>query len=275
MSSGYAPLSSWILNPTAPASTSASRWPSSIARAPACMPMLIGHASSPASDPLHRERRLLEARGDERRDAARERRREQLGVIVWTCESTAPGVAIEPVGHVALRVRADDEVDAVADRRAPGPADAGDPAVLDPDVRLDDADDGVDDERAGEHHVELRRPARAVPLRHPRAEVLRVAPDAARRRRPSGPPPRGSTGRCRRAGSGRRSSRRSGSGTPRRTAGSRAALVGRRRRRSGRVGPSSSRPAPSRSYAPAGRSSRNPRAASRSKSSRGLTRSNG
>ena len=32
----------------------------------------------PGEDPLHRERRLLEARGDERRDAARQRGREQL-----------------------------------------------------------------------------------------------------------------------------------------------------------------------------------------------------
>ena len=50
-----------------------------------------------------------------------------------------------------------DEVDAVADRRVARPPDAGDPPVLDPDVRLDDAEDGVDDERAGEHDVELRR----------------------------------------------------------------------------------------------------------------------
>ena len=42
---------------------------------------------------------------------------------------------------------------------------AGDPAVLDADVGLDDADDRVDDERAGEDDVELRRAGRLVPLR--------------------------------------------------------------------------------------------------------------
>ena len=72
---------------------------------------------------------------------------------------------------------ADDEVDPVADRGVPGPADAGDPAVLDADVGLDDADDRVDDERAGEDDVELRRSGRLVPLRDPAAEVLGVAPD--------------------------------------------------------------------------------------------------
>ena len=49
MSSGYAPLSSWILNPTAPAARSPSRCPSLVARAPACIPTLTGHDSSPAS----------------------------------------------------------------------------------------------------------------------------------------------------------------------------------------------------------------------------------
>ena len=51
------------------------------------------------------------------------------------------------------------EVDAVADRRVPGAPDPDDPAVLDADVRLHDADDRVDDERAGDDDVELRRAA--------------------------------------------------------------------------------------------------------------------
>ena len=42
----------------------------------------------------------------------------------------------------------------------PGPADAGDPAVLDADVGLDDPDDRVDDDDAGDHRVELRRRGR-------------------------------------------------------------------------------------------------------------------
>ena len=49
MSSGYAPLSSWILKPSAPTSTRASRCESSVARAPACIPMLSGQPSSAAS----------------------------------------------------------------------------------------------------------------------------------------------------------------------------------------------------------------------------------
>ena len=81
----------------------------------------------------------------------------------------------------------------------------GDPAVLDADVRLDDADHGIDDEGAGDDDVELRRRRRPAHWAIREPEVLRVAPDrlvAARRAVLLRP---GSTGRCRRAGPDRRS----------------------------------------------------------------------
>ena len=242
-------------------STSASRWPSSIARAPACMPTLSGQRLEPGEHPLHRERRLLEARRDQRRDAGRRARAAAArGRSCGRGVSTAPGRGDQPVRHVRLRVGADDEVDAVADRRAPGPADAGDPAVLDADVGLDDADDGVDDERAGEHDVELRR-ARS-PRSHwaiRRAEVLRVAPDrlvAAGGAVLADPDPQVRVAEAD-AVAGRR--RRTAPGTPRRRGGSSSRLPSsaavsprRPRPRSGPGARSSSRPAPSPRSAPAG-----------------------
>ena len=96
MSSGYAPLSSWILNPSAPASTSASRCESSAARAPACKPMLTGQPSSPAST------RSI-AHGGSSKPAVisvvtppARAGGSSSGPIVWTWLSTAPGVAISP-----------------------------------------------------------------------------------------------------------------------------------------------------------------------------------
>ena len=179
----------------------------------------------PRHDPLHRERRLLEPGGDERGDAGRERGRQQLRIDGVDVRVDDAGRRDGAVGRVGLGVRAHDEVDAVADRRAPGPADARDPAVLDADVGLHDADDGVDNDRAGEHDVELRRPRRAVPLGHARAEVLRVAPQRLVAARGPVLLPRGSTGPCRPAGRGRRSSGRSGCAAPRPTGGSRPVLL--------------------------------------------------
>ena len=224
-----------------------------MARAPACMPTLTGHASSPAST------RSI-ANGGSSKPAvisvvtpADERGRQQLRVDRVDVRVHGTRRRDQPVRHVRLGVGAHDEVDAVADRRAAGPPDAGDPAVLDADVGLDDADHGVDDERAREHDVELRRPGRTVPLRHAGAEVLRVAPDrlvAAGGAVLLRPGPRGP---CRRGGRGRRSWRRSGGGTPRRRGGSSSATPPavvrgsrrHRRPRSGPAGPSWSRPAPS------------------------------
>ena len=68
------------------------------------------------------------------------------------------------------------QVDAGGDVRVAGAPDPDDAAVLDPDVRLHDAEERVDDEHAGDQHVELAVGGGAVVLRHPRADVLRVAP---------------------------------------------------------------------------------------------------
>src|SRR6185369_9268295 len=53
---------------------------------------------------------------------------------------------------------------------------AGDSAVLDADVRLDDAEQGIDDHRADDDGVQLAR-TRHARLRHAEADVLRIAPD--------------------------------------------------------------------------------------------------
>ena len=96
MRSGYAPLSSWILKPVAPASTSPSRCPSAIARAPACIPTLTGQPSSPAST------RSIANGGSSNPAVIRvvtppdSAGGSSSGSIVWTWLSTAPGVAISP-----------------------------------------------------------------------------------------------------------------------------------------------------------------------------------
>ncbi len=92
--------------------------------------------------------------------------------------------------------------------RIAGPPDTDDPAVLDPDVRLDDADDRIDDERAGDDDVELRRAG--PPLGRARVGWSSRSPRSARRRAPGGPRRPGPRGRCRPGGRGRRSSGRSG-----------------------------------------------------------------
>ena len=131
-----------------------------------------------------------------------------------------------------------------------GPPDADDPAVLDPDVRLDDADERIDDERAGDDDVELRRAG--SPLGRARAGWSSRSPRSARRRAPGGPPRPGPRGRCRRAGRGRRSSGRSERAVP--PARARFTVPPRRRRRTGPGARSASRRVPSaRSSRPAGR----------------------
>ena len=134
-------------------------------------PGLEGH-----EPPEHLARRLLEAGRDERRRPGRERRgqerrRDQVDVRV----DDARG-GDQPVAHDRVGVRPDRQVDPVADVRVAGPPDPDDPAVLDPDVGLDDADRGIDDDGAGDDDVELGRPAGPVVLGHPAAQVLGVAP---------------------------------------------------------------------------------------------------
>ena len=106
-------------------------------RAPAWRPMLTGQPSRPGERPLHRPRRLLEAGRDERRDAARQRgRQERRADRVDVAVDRARG-RDQAVAHDRLGVRPDRQLDAVADRAVARPADADDPAVLDPDVGLD------------------------------------------------------------------------------------------------------------------------------------------
>ena len=138
-----------------------------------------------------------------------------------------------------------------------GPPDPDDPAVLDPDVRLD-ARRRRDRGRRAPAMTTSSSDGLGRPWADARADGLRVAPDRLVAGRLAILARRGPRGRCRRAGRGRRSSGRSGRGGP----SGRARLIGRRpRRRTGRAGPSASRPAPSARIAPAGRSRRKPRAA--------------
>ena len=201
----------------------------------------------------------------------------RFGLTVWTWLSTAPGVAMQAVPGDRRRVRPDDEVDAVADRRVAGAPDTRDPAVLDPDVRLDHADRRVDHDRADHDRVELRGTGRRPTGPCPAGCPWR-SPRSARRRAPGDPPRPRSRGPCHRAGCGRPAGARSAPGAPPGRGDSRlraSSAVRRRCRRSGRAGPSRVSPGLQRSDDPASRSSRYPRAARRSNSSRALTRSKG
>ena len=160
-----------------------------------------------------------------------------------------------------------------------------DPAVLDPDVRLHDADDGIDDEGADDDRVQLRR-AGAAWTAPSRSGSPSHNPRPARRPGPGGPRARGSERLV----------------SPRRTRSpvvgpNRASRSARERRvigrRSWRPGPGLeipplpgaaayrtsvtvfASPGAQRSELPAGRSSRKPAAAARSNSSRRFTRWNG
>ena len=75
------------------------------------------------------------------------------------------------------------------------PPDADDPPVLDADVRLDRADERVEDERAGDDDVELGRTRPA--LGRSAVGASSRSPRSVRRRAPGGPRRRGPTGRCR------------------------------------------------------------------------------
>ena len=146
------------------------------------------------------------------------------------------------------------------------PADPDDPAVLDPDVGLDDPDGRVDDDDAGDHDVELGWPGRGVGLAPSGGGRSWRSPTAARRPDAWRVAPRpAATGRCRRAGPGRRWWARSERGSRPRE---RRVTVRPRRIRSARRTGRARRPAVSpgaqRTESPAGRSRRNPVAAARS-----------
>jgi hypothetical protein len=116
---------------------------------------------------VHRERRLLEARGDEGGDADRERHGHEPGREEVHVAVDGAGGRDQPVGVHRPRVRADHELHAVGDVRAPGPTDADDPSVLDPDVRLQHPEDRVDQHDARDQHVELALGGGPVELGHP------------------------------------------------------------------------------------------------------------
>ena len=124
---------------------------------------------------LHRPRRLLEAGRDERGHATRQRGRQEGGADrVDVAVDRARG-RDQAVAHDRLGVGTDRQLDAVADRAVARPPDADDPPVLDADVRLDRADERVEDERAGDDDIELGRTRAA--LDRPGSQRLRVAPD--------------------------------------------------------------------------------------------------
>ena len=110
--------------------------------------------------PGHRRRRLLEAGRDQRGDATGQRGRQQLRRDEVDVAVDRPGRGDQAVAHDRLGVRADRQLDPVADRVVAGPPDADDAAVLDPDVGLDHAEHRVQDEGAGHDRVELGGPGR-------------------------------------------------------------------------------------------------------------------
>ena len=88
----------------------------------------------------------------------------------------AAGRRDQPVAGDRPRAGSDREVHAVGDVGVARPADAGDAAVLDPQVGLQHAEPRIHDHRARDHRVELALAGGAVLLGHARAQVLGVAP---------------------------------------------------------------------------------------------------
>ena len=157
----------------------------------------------------------------------------------------------------------------------PGAPDTDDPAVLDPDVGLDDADDRIEHEHAGDDDVQLRR-ARAGPCAIRCADRLGVAPDRLVAGRLAVLGDLHPQVRVARGARGRRWWRRSGRGA---RPGRAARVTGRRlvaARGTGRAGRCCVSPGSQR-IVRAGRAGRggSPRPPSRSKTSRGFTRWNG
>ena len=149
-----------------------------------------------------------------------------------------------------------------------GPPDADDAAVLDADVGLDDPDEGIDDERPGDDDVELRRARPALGRAGP--DGLGVAPDrlvvVCLAVLLDADPEVGVTEADAVAGRGAVAGEPFLRGEP----AHRPASPSYRISRTVRVSPGAQR-----SVEPAGRSRWKPVAASRSKTSRRFTRSNG
>ena len=137
---------------------------------------MSGQPSNASEPSEHLPGWLLEPSRDQRGRAGRQRgreqrRRDQVDVAV---DDTWRGD--QPIAHDRVGMRPDRQVDPVADVGVARPADPDDPAVLDPDVGLDDPDRRVDEDDAGDHDVELGWPGRGVRLAHPAPDVLGVAP---------------------------------------------------------------------------------------------------
>ena len=116
----------------------------------------------------NRPERAAEHGGDARRDGVLdEAGRVEMHVHVDRARRDDHALAI---AH--RRARADDQawIDAIHDGRIAGLADADDPAILHADVALDDAQDGIDDERVAEQEVE-----RAIGVGDARGEAEAVA----------------------------------------------------------------------------------------------------
>ena len=89
----------------------------------------------------------------------------------WMCASRAPGGEDLALAGDGFGRRSDDDVDAGLDVGIAGLADAGDLAVLDADVGLDDAP-VVDDQRIGDDRVDGAFAARELRLAHAVADDL-------------------------------------------------------------------------------------------------------
>ena len=92
----------------------------------------------------------------------------------WMWLSMPPAVRILPSPAIDLGARADDDVDAGLDVGIAGLADAGDAAVPEADVGLDDAP-VVDDQRVGDDGVDGALGARDLALAHAVADHLAAA----------------------------------------------------------------------------------------------------
>ena len=85
-----------------------------------------------------------------------------------------PAVRMRPSPAIALGARPDDDVDTGLGVGISGLANAGDPAVLQTDIGLDDAP-VIDDQRIGDHGVDRAFGARTLALSHAVADHLAAA----------------------------------------------------------------------------------------------------
>ena len=96
------------------------------------------------------------------------------GQMKWMWLSMPPAVTIMPSPAMTSVPGPMTIVDAGLDVRVAGLADGGDAAVLEADVGLDDAGDGIDDQRVGDHRIDHLGRA-ALALAHAVADDLAAA----------------------------------------------------------------------------------------------------